>query len=427
MVKNVIKYGSFIFIVLFAVNVFADWQYDRISMERHLISVCFPNNADTGYIAGDSGAFFKTVDGGANWDSMGFTKDKTLLSVCFPVNSDTGYVVGTKGIIYKTTDGAVTWDTTINSGTKRILKSIHFPKNNTIGYAAGDSGTILKTTDGGLTWTPQSLPLTNYCNEVYFVDTLTGYIAGANGKIAKTTNGGESWDTLHSGTTAGLYSVVFPVNSSTGFVAGSNGIILKTINGGNDWQQDTINSLDMYYGISFPNNNDTGYVVGLFWDPPEGAIYKTTNGGIDWVKQNSGYNNTILDVCFPTDVNKGFAVGAYGAVLKTTDGGTGVTGNYPEVRSDLTNLLQQNTPNPFNNQTIFSYQVKKQSQVTIKIYNSLGQLIKTLIDKNQPTGIYQIEWDGRDECGKQVNSGVYIYKLTTGDFNVIKKAVCIRY
>jgi len=430
MVKNLIKYGIFGFILFFAVNAFADWQYDRISMERNLISVCFPNNADTGYIAGDSGAFFKTVDGGVNWDSMGFTMDKTLLSVCFPVNSDTGYVVGTNGIIFKTTDGAATWDTTISSGTKRNLKSVHFPKNNTIGYAVGDSGTILKTTDGGLTWNPQSSPLTNYCYEVYFVDTLTGYIVAMNGKIAKTTNGGAVWDTLHSGTNSNLFSVVFPVNSQIGYITSGSwpgpGIILKTIDGGNTWQQDTISNVVFFSSVSFHGNNDTGYVVGLIYYEPEGAIYKTTNGGIDWVKQSSGYNNTILDICLPVDVNTGFAVGAYGAVFKTTDGGTGVTGNYHEVRPDLTNLLRQNAPNPFNCQTKFLYQVKKQSQVTIKIYNSLGQLIKTLVDKNQPAGIYQLDWDGRDECGEQVNSGVYIYKLITDDFKDTKKMVFIR-
>ena len=77
--------------------------------------------------------------------------------------------------------------------------------------------------------------------------------------------------------------------------------------------------------------------------------------------------------------------------------------------------LSQNYPNPFNSTTAISYQLSatsgQQSAVSLKIYNILGQEVKTLVDEEQLPGYYQVLWDGRDNSGKGVSSGVYFYRL----------------
>ena len=75
--------------------------------------------------------------------------------------------------------------------------------------------------------------------------------------------------------------------------------------------------------------------------------------------------------------------------------------------------LHQNYPNPFNPITTIRYQVPKTSEVAIKIYNILGQDVKTLVNGYVPEGEYEIEWDGTDNSGRPVSSGVYIYRMTT--------------
>jgi len=71
--------------------------------------------------------------------------------------------------------------------------------------------------------------------------------------------------------------------------------------------------------------------------------------------------------------------------------------------------LSQNYPNPFNSETLIHYELPRQGKATLDIYNLLGQKICRLIDKTQPGGSYSINWDGLDDSGKLVGSGIYFY------------------
>lgn len=73
--------------------------------------------------------------------------------------------------------------------------------------------------------------------------------------------------------------------------------------------------------------------------------------------------------------------------------------------------LSQNYPNPFNSSTFIRYIIAEPSDVRIKIYNQLGQAVRTLVNENKDTGKYNVTWDGKDEQGKKLSSGVYFYEL----------------
>ena len=91
--------------------------------------------------------------------------------------------------------------------------------------------------------------------------------------------------------------------------------------------------------------------------------------------------------------------------------------------------LFQNYPNPFNPTTSIQFTVKggpSPLHTTLKIYNLRGQLVRTLVDEDKPGGNYTLLWDGRDEGGKAVSSGIYFYKLTAGSFSEIKKMVLLK-
>ena len=97
----------------------------------------------------------------------------------------------------------------------------------------------------------------------------------------------------------------------------------------------------------------------------------------------------------------------------------------PSLRPDETALLA-NYPNPFNPETWIPYQLAKPADVTIRIYATSGVLVRTLSLGYQPVGIYQYRsraayWDGRNEVGESVASGVYFYTLTAGDFTATRK------
>ncbi len=114
--------------------------------------------------------------------------------------------------------------------------------------------------------------------------------------------------------------------------------------------------------------------------------------------------------------------------------GSAMINNNPE--QDLGNMevaavpakfdLDQNYPNPFNPTTTIKYQLAKPSNVTLQVYNVMGQLVTTLVNKNQNAGYYTIIWNGLNEHGEQVATGVYFYRLNAGSFNSIKKMLLLK-
>lgn len=83
--------------------------------------------------------------------------------------------------------------------------------------------------------------------------------------------------------------------------------------------------------------------------------------------------------------------------------------------------LEQNYPNPFNSETEIRYKIPEAETVTLKIYNDLGQEIHTLVDTTQQAGSFNARWDGKDDQGNSVASGLYFYYFKAGNFSIIKK------
>ncbi|MFQ5707617.1 MAG: FlgD immunoglobulin-like domain containing protein [bacterium] len=88
--------------------------------------------------------------------------------------------------------------------------------------------------------------------------------------------------------------------------------------------------------------------------------------------------------------------------------------------------LQQNYPNPFNPETTILYQLASTQKVQLRIYNVLGQLVRSLVDKQEPAGEHRVIWNGKNEKGISVPSGLYIYELKAGDFVGTKKMIFLK-
>lgn len=88
--------------------------------------------------------------------------------------------------------------------------------------------------------------------------------------------------------------------------------------------------------------------------------------------------------------------------------------------------LHQNYPNPFNTSTEIRYQIPEDGRVVLKIFNTLGQEVRTLEDAKHEAGEYEALWDGRDDQGREVASGLYFCRLKAGDFTAVKKMVLVK-
>ena len=88
--------------------------------------------------------------------------------------------------------------------------------------------------------------------------------------------------------------------------------------------------------------------------------------------------------------------------------------------------LSQNFPNPFNPETSISYQLSASGKVTMKIYNTMGQMVRTLVNANKPAGNYKVTWNGKDNNGFAVSSGIYFYQMRAKDFVQTRKMLFLK-
>lgn len=88
--------------------------------------------------------------------------------------------------------------------------------------------------------------------------------------------------------------------------------------------------------------------------------------------------------------------------------------------------LEQNFPNPFNPETSIKYHLPARTNVTLRVYNALGQEVRTLVNTLQDVGVYSATWDGKDNTGRQLSSGLYLFRLEAGSFVMTRKMAMVK-
>ncbi|MDY6914945.1 MAG: T9SS type A sorting domain-containing protein, partial [Candidatus Cloacimonadota bacterium] len=102
------------------------------------------------------------------------------------------------------------------------------------------------------------------------------------------------------------------------------------------------------------------------------------------------------------------------------------TSTNPEEVIPANIALKGNYPNPFNPETTIQYSVNNPANVKIEVYNTKGQKVRTLVDEHKNAGEYNVVWQGKNEAGNSVASGVYFYRLTSNNETEAKKMLLIK-
>jgi len=110
--------------------------------------------------------------------------------------------------------------------------------------------------------------------------------------------------------------------------------------------------------------------------------------------------------------------------FKVGDNVTNLEESHGAVPAEFT--LEQNYPNPFNPETIIKFSLPKSQFISLKIYNVLGQEVKTLVNREFQTGNHSIVWNGKDNYGNSVSAGIYFYKIDAGEFTAVKKMILMK-
>lgn len=396
--------------------------------------------------------------------------DKLLKSVQF-INQDTGWAAGEGGTIIKTTDGGINWEVQ-NTNVETFIVDLFFLNENlgwalTIRQIVPFGTTVLHTTNGGDDWIAEDFPQQSVImNTIFFFDSLTGLIGGRN--ISKTTDGGQTWQitNIDSNMVSGLPVYKFNFYSrdfgySCGGFIDLAGAIWKTTDGGNNWTAtgvspdqvfcisviDSMNAVCLsgdpegFFGTGLITTTDAGenwsynelpffglsFSIGFrteldAWSASGFQFLHSTDGGATWATESTPNETIIYALDFIND-QTGYAVGDSGVVLKFVPPPASVD----DASSKITNfVLEQNYPNPFNPTTKIKYAISqevrgKMRDVSLKVYDLLGNKVATLVDEEKPAGNYEIDFDGSNLPG-----GIYFYQLKAGGYSQTKKMVLLK-
>jgi len=184
-----------------------------------------------------------------------------------------------------------------------------------------------------------------------------------------------------------------------------------------------INRVVIHWGDNFSSDyrieilNSSGSTSRIF------ASGNAGDGGTDDITGLSGYSNIVRILAINrNDPSKGLEIREieiYGTI-KT---------NSVENEVELLPLeysLEQNYPNPFNPETTIKYSVPRLGNVSLKIYDSLGKLVKLLVDESKTIGHYEVNWNGKNDLGINVSSGIYFCKMSSYGISKSIKMVLVK-
>lgn len=185
--------------------------------------------------------------------------------------------------------------------------------------------------------------------------------------------------------------------------------------------------------LSYPQNSGSGYVP-FVHHAVHRNMYPDANGSAISITQGQ-----TVDVPRSITLNSAWVAENCKVIVFVQDNGNRKVQNAEVLEvATLTSVgpggeetpaafaLAQNFPNPFNPTTTILYDVTEASFVSIKVVNTLGQEVKTLVAGEVTPGFHRVEWDGTDINGSDVPSGVYFYTMQAGTFRATKKLMLLK-
>ncbi|MCK4547518.1 MAG: T9SS type A sorting domain-containing protein [Candidatus Eisenbacteria sp.] len=349
----------------------------------------------------EDGGHYRTGNGGDMWrrkmDGIAYTGYMTFVVVnyAYPETVYTG--VGTffgDATVYRSFDHAQNWHAmTIPAHPNRYRPgafAVH-PKDPSILYVTMDSELLVSDNHGEAGSWHTLLGEFEYAQfsdiAIDPVNPARTYVAseGAAGRggVYRSTDGGENWDLLGAaeGLTSTMVKVVAvdPLNPSTVYAGTRNSAtpVFISTDGGDSW---------IAFDAGLPVDCDINDLA-VDWETGNVVLAATSDG--------------IYRYDYTTDV---------------------ADGPFTPRRF----ALEQNRPNPFNPNTVIRFSIGAESHVTLGVYDIRGRLIRTLVEEVAAVGEHQSLWDGKDEGGVEVASGVYFCRLEAGEFSDTMKIILMK-
>lgn len=382
-----------------------NWQLQNSNTSNQLKGIEMISSTE-GWACGDAGTMLHTIDAGNTWSLITLT-GSDLHQIVFK-DASTGIVVGDNGTVFTTTNGGTNW-VSKNSSTSLQLRGAGFAGGSTF-FAVGDDGAAVRSTDNGNTWTS----LNSGTTERLLCVTSVGqnvWVGARNGLMLFSSNGGTTFSSMSNPATDDIKDIQF-IDASIGFACGSNSFFMYTSNGGANWTSHSSGILVGLNGLYFVDQNN-GWVVG-----GAGTLYSTTNAGLNWIAITTPTTQDLNSIHSFDGVNA-WSVGNLGVIISNYTPPTNVDNENNTVPNSL--VLEQNYPNPFNPSTTIKFSIPEQINTIIKVYNTVGSEVATLLYEVKQPGNYEVHFNAA-----QYSSGAYFYSIETDNFREVKKMILIK-
>jgi photosystem II stability/assembly factor-like uncharacterized protein len=407
---------------------------------------------DTGYAVASSGKIAKTTNGGLAWNALTSGTSSALYGVK-AVDANTVVVVGASNTIRRSTNGGTSWASVAPSMSPTpIWRGIEGTGNTlyAIGYVTSGSRRVrvVRSTDGGASWTRidgGTLGSSGTSSTAFYgIDVVTAdivYICGAyatgGSSIYRTTNATAATPTWSGLSTVTPFYSIEMIDSNWGYAVGTASKYYQTTNGTtfSSVSSSGLPSSMTVEDVSWNANTKRLYITGFTGSSGSYVprIYRTgvmtssaSSDVVTAMTVNLPANTRLYAVDAATsaatatgDANRLAYYGGLGAVKASAFVDEEETASAPITSYELFN----NYPNPFNPTTTISYQIPQAGRVTLRLYNMLGQLVRVLVDREVVAGKHSVVWDGKNERGEFVATGVYLYRLEVAGVVRTKKLV----
>ena len=379
------------------------------------ISVIDTNNA---WAAGAGGVVLRTTDGGTTWTPTASNPGGEIYNIYGEsfVRALTAVKDSAGARISRSLNLGIIWVTVYeDTNNAAFFNDIHiFDGNN--GYVMGDpvdgQWTLLRTPNLGTTWSvaanlPQDGDEAGWNNGMWWNGTENGWFGTTNNRVYRTTDGGDNWEFASTSFTNSI-AVAF-ADEQLGIAAGDG--MARSSDGGATWNDTPAQLTETVLAGAAVD------AFGARWYFGAGnSVYRTDDqGGSFQIDHTSSAPVYAMDMkIIRIDGNDwicGYIAGEDGTISKYIElvTFTALPGEPAALPGSF--ALLQNYPNPFNPGTVISYQLPARAEVSLKIFNLLGQEVRTLVNRSRDAGFYRHDWDGRDAAGNTVSSGVYFYRM----------------
>lgn len=353
------------------------------------------------------GGVWRSTNDGQSWSISNTGIGNYYISGLATAPNGSVFAVVGSGLERSTNEG-VSWEFVLVSSSEFRCLAISKAVQSSGMIFAGSTNGVTRSTDNGGTWS--SFQMFNVAPIRALAVGPTGivYAASTSYGVYRSTDNGLSWEqtTLALGT-----SVSIATNSVGDVFAAMDSSIYRTLDSGSSWQQVVIASADVKSVTVAPN----GHIFAAL--NPAGAYRSTTNGTI-WDSINTGLTNRY-GVLLGTSPS-GYVFVVTGAqMFKSAGPLTAIQLPAPSLPASM--HLNQNYPNPFNPSTTIEFNVPNTGEVTLTVFNILGEQVATLLEQDLNPGTYRADFGGA-----HLSSGTYIYRLSSNGYTETRKMVLMK-